>query len=60
MQIAEPVGQRGVERSVERAQLGVGLVVGARQGAPLGQSQERGRVLDGIRRLRQAGRDRVG
>ena len=55
LQIAEPVGQRGVERSVERAQLGVGLALGARQGAPLGARQERGRVLDGLRRLRQAG-----
>ena len=54
-QIAEPVGQGGVERAVERAQLGVGLAVGARQGAPLGQGQERGRVLDGLRRLRKAG-----
>ena len=54
------MGQRGVERAVERAQLGVGLAVGARQGAALGEGQERGRVLDGLRRLRQAGQEKSG
>ena len=54
------MGQRGVERAVERAQLGVGLAVGARQGAAVGEGQKRGRVLDGLRRLRQTGMVRKG